>query len=210
VVQARRRPVTRASFDPLEEVAMARVVRRCRDGVLGELPGFFEVAETRDAVSEGGGDLVLERLHPMRVPQVMLCIHRTLESDVEKVTEVVMVPGVLRRDQERASVSGHGRSEVAEECLAETHQRVHDIVVPTMRSDTSQVQRRLPRIRLDAQLGEVTMCEERVLSLVAHDFEELSQERGDVRGVCALGEGVFGEPSEPFRVVRSTAHARLV
>ncbi len=189
---------------------MARVVRRGRDRLLGELSRLLEVAEARDAVRERRGDLVLEGLHPVRVAQVMLRVTRALERHVEEMAEVVVVPGVLRGDDQRPSIRRDGCAEVPEERLTQPHQRVHDVVVLSMDGDAPQMQSGLPRIGLDPQLRQVTMREERVLSLVADDVEELEQERGDVVGVGALREGVFSEPAQPVRVVGSSAHARLV
>jgi len=207
VLETGRRAIASTAFDPLEEIPVARVSRCSRHRLVGQLASLVEIAEAGEAVGERRRDLVLEGLHAVCVAEVMLGVPRPLERHVEKVTEVVVVPGVLGRDHQRAPIRSHRRSEVPEERLTEAHESVDDIVVLTGASDLAQVKRGLPRVRLDPQLGEVPMREECVLTSVADDGEKLRQKCLDVGPVRTFGERVFGEPSEPIGIVGSTAHA---
>ena len=84
-----------------------------------------------------------------------------IERNIHEVAQVVMVPRGLRRERGRFSIRAHRDSVVAEEGVAQAHERVNHIVFRTERKHATKVERRLPRVVFEEKLGEVTMSEER-------------------------------------------------
>jgi len=99
-------------------------------------------------------DFVFLRLQLVRQLQVLDGNLGLAEPDVDQMTEVVVVPGVARRDVDRAAVTRDGRAEVAEQRLAQAHERVHAIVTQVGGDQLAQVQRRLPGRLFESQLRE--------------------------------------------------------
>src|SRR5689334_21454824 len=112
------------------------------------------------------------------------------------MTEVVVVPRRVRGSLERASIRGHRSAVVSEERLAETHPRVHDVVVGIDREHVTKMERCAPRMCFEAHLREVTMCEERCVGSGLGEIDdlheqslELSATRGPLDGaLCALSK----------------------
>lgn len=128
---------------------------------------------------------------------------RLVERDVEQVPEVVVIPGVVRRDRERATVARHRGAVVAEQGLGERHQRVRDVVVRVRRDDLAEVQGGPPRIALEAELGEVSVREHlRGVALRRHAEQPLEQ------GLDDLASPAFVERA--FHASSKAVHAVLV
>ena len=126
--RARRRATWSALLNPREQHAMLAIVGRVVDRFGRELLGFIEPTEPRVAVRERSADLVLLRLKLVRELQVLDRQLRVADAHVDEMTEVVVVPRIAWRDLNRAAVRRARRAEVAEQRLAQAHQRVHAVV----------------------------------------------------------------------------------
>ena len=87
-----------AAFDPFEERAVVRVTRPLLVSELCQALRLFEVTEARNTVCERANDLVVLGLELVRASKVTLRSDGVVERNVHEVTEVVVVPGRLRRE----------------------------------------------------------------------------------------------------------------
>jgi len=137
---------------------------------------LVQIAEASHAVRERPDDFVVIRLELVCATEVAFRTDGVVERDVHEVAEVVMVPRRLWREARCFSVRTNRHAVVAEQRMAEPGQCMEHVVVRAVREHAPQMERRLPRVVLEVQLREVTVCEERCIASVLSHGQELRQQ----------------------------------
>jgi len=110
------------------------------------------------------------------------------QRDIEKVPEIVGVPGIARVGRNRPAIGRDRDLVVAEQRVSERKRRPASVVVGVMCQHTTSAKRGPPRVPFYEKLGKLGVREQRLVrALAGHAREAVEEGEGIVR-VNGAGE----------------------